>query len=128
MSQLSVRSSAAVAACLFACGCVTPPAPPTASQKVELPAPPPAGEPVGIAGLQATQLRIAFGPPAFVRQDGTAQLWRYDGASCKAFFFLYPDGNSLSVRHVETLPRGQDIAADASCLNALRARGAGPVS
>jgi hypothetical protein len=128
MSQSSVRSLAAMAVCLLTCGCVTSPGAPTASQKVELPAPPPVGEPTGIAGLQAAQLRSTFGTPAFIRQDGTAQLWRYDSAACKAFFFLYPDGNSLSVRHVETLPRGQDIAADASCLGALRARGAGPVS
>jgi hypothetical protein len=128
MSKFAIRPLAAVAGCLLTSGCVTPPASPIASQKVELPAPPPAGEPVGIAGLQATQLRVAFGAPAFVRQDGSAQLWRYDGSSCKAFFFLYPDGNSLSVRHVETMPRGRDIAADASCLNALRARGTGPVS
>ena len=128
MSKFSVRTLTVIAACLLTCGCVTPPAPPNASQTVELPAPPPAGEPAGLAGLQAAQLRVAFGAPAFVRQDGTAQLWRYDGASCKAFFFLYPEGNSLSVRHVETLPRGQDMAADAACLNALRARGTGPVS
>ena len=49
-------------------------------------------------------------------------MWRYDGASCKAFFFLYPAGNSLAVRHVETVPRGAEMAADAGCLNALRAR------
>jgi hypothetical protein len=128
MRQFSDRTLAIIAACLLTCGCVTPPASPNAAQKVELPAPPPVGEPTGIAGLQAAQLRVAFGAPAFIRQDGTAQLWRYDGASCKAFFFLYPEGSSLSVRHVETLPRGQDIAADASCLGALRARGTGPVS
>jgi hypothetical protein len=95
---------------------------------VALPAAPLPGEPAGIAGLDATQLRVAFGAPSFIRQDGTAQLWRYDGGGCKAFFFLYPDGNSLSVRHVETLPRGQQMAADTSCLNALHVRGAGPVS
>ena len=110
------------------CGGVCACAAPTPQPTVALPPAPLAGEPAGIAGLEASQLRVAFGAPAFVRQDGTAQLWRYDGAGCKAFFFLYPDGNSLSVRHVETQPRGQDMAADAACLNALRVHGSAPVS
>jgi hypothetical protein len=56
-------------------------------------------------------------------------MWRYDSAGCRAFFFLYPVGNSLSVRHVETLPRGRDMAADAGCLDSLRAKAAtAPVS
>ncbi|MGD0143645.1 MAG: hypothetical protein ABSC92_10830 [Rhizomicrobium sp.] len=118
MTEFTIRPILAAALCLFVYACATPPAPPA---RVALPAPPPVGEPSGIAGLQASQLRVAFGAPVFVRKDGTAELWRYDGATCKAFFFLYPEGNSLSVRHVETLPRGQDMAADSGCLNALRA-------
>jgi hypothetical protein len=48
-------------------------------------------------------------------------MWRYDGAACKAFFFLYGVPGTEQVRHVETLPRGQTDAADDGCLNALRA-------
>jgi hypothetical protein len=118
MTESTIRPILVAALCVSVYACATPPAPPV---RVALPAPPPVGEPSGIAGLQASQLRVAFGAPVFVRKDGTAELWRYDGASCKAFFFLYPEGNSLSVRHVETLPRGQDMAADSGCLNALRA-------
>jgi hypothetical protein len=86
-----------------------------------LPPAPPAGEPQDVAGMAAAQLRIAFGTPAFVRKDGVAQMWRYDGASCKAFFFLYPSGNDMAVRHVETIPHSAKEAADPICLNALRA-------
>jgi hypothetical protein len=98
-------------------------------QQVALPPAPPPGEPIGIPGLESSQLRVAYGVPTLVRKDGHTEMWRYDGASCKAFFFLYPSGNSLAVRHVETVPRGSDIAADDSCLAAIRARAAStPVS
>ncbi len=66
-------------------------------------------------------LRAAFGQPAFVRKDTGSEMWRYDGAACKAFFFLYPGVSGATiVRHVETLPRGSAIAADENCLALLR--------
>ena len=86
-----------------------------------LPSGPRAGEPAGIVGLNQVQLKSLFGAPAFERQDGAARLWRYDGAACKAFFFFQNDGGKLAVRHVETVPRGSSIAADITCLDALRA-------
>jgi hypothetical protein len=55
-------------------------------------------------------------------------MWRYDGAACKVFFFLYPYAGALLVRHVETLPRGREIAADQACLDSLRPRAPAPVS
>jgi hypothetical protein len=55
-------------------------------------------------------------------------MWRYDGPSCKAFFFLYSDGTSFAVKHVETVPRGHEIAADAICLAQLRRHQNSPVS
>ena len=52
------------------------------------------------------------------RKDGATEMWRYDGAACRAFFFFY--GMPLTVRHVETLPHGAESAADPACLTALR--------
>jgi hypothetical protein len=98
----------------------------TAPDRVALPAAPPRGEPVSTIGLTEADLRVQFGTPAFTRKDGTAQLWRYDGATCRAFFFLYPENNALSVRHVETTPRGADMAADPKCLDALRLHAVSP--
>jgi len=116
-----------VVACLCAALCAC-----AATQKesatVALPLAPPPGEPNGLPGMDASAVRVAFGPPVFVRKDGVAEMWRYDNPSCKAFFFLYPSGASLAVRHVETVPRGHDIAADAGCLEQLRARANNPVS
>jgi hypothetical protein len=100
---------------------------PQASQSV-LPRTQPTGEPADLAGLRPAQLQIVFGTPAIVRKDGGAEMWRYDGPGCKAFFFLYPYGTSLLVRHVETLPRGREMAADQACLDSLRPRAPGPVS
>ena len=56
-----------------------------------------------------------------VRQDGGTEMWRYDGASCRAFFFFQGPAGSQAVRHVETLPAGAASAADPLCLSALRA-------
>ncbi len=87
---------------------------------VHLPSAPPPGEPAGTTGMQEADLRATFGTPAFVRHDGTTQIWRFDGANCKAFFFLYSRDGQTAVWHVETMPRGAGIAADENCLNALR--------
>ncbi|HEU0095881.1 MAG TPA: hypothetical protein VFQ52_05465 [Rhizomicrobium sp.] len=82
-----------------------------------IPAAPPRGEPGAYLNMPDTGLTAAFGKPAFVRQDGVTQMWRYDGEACRAFFFLYGG----AVRHVETLPHGVQSAADSACLTALRA-------
>lgn len=113
-----MRAAVVAIACVLLAACATK-SPPTSM--ASLPPAPPPGEPQDIAGMASAQLRVAFGAPAFVRKDGMAEMWRYDGVSCKAFFFLYPSGNDMAVRHVETIPRGTDKAADPICLNALRA-------
>lgn len=102
--------------CVLLAGCATQP-----RQATSLPAAPPSGEPAGIAGLAPDQVRVAFGTPAFVRKDGQTEMWRYDSPRCRAFFFFYGNAGSEIVRHVETLPRGITMAADVTCLDAMRA-------
>jgi hypothetical protein len=101
---------------LAAAGCAAPKAPP-ASVPSAIPAAPPRGEPSQYLNMPVSALQAAFGKPAFVRKDGATEMWRYDGQSCRAFFFLY----GAAVRHVETLPHGAQGAADIGCLTALRA-------
>jgi hypothetical protein len=114
-----MRLTAVLGVCLLLAACATrPPAEPR--PVVPLPPTAPAGEPAGFIGLSSTDLRGAFGAPTFVRKESGAEMWRYDGSSCRAFFFLYPQGGSEVVRHVETVPRGRDIAADVGCLALLR--------
>src|SRR5271154_4983222 len=95
-------------------GCATqkagPPVAP-AAPTIAIPPAPPQGEPEGFTGMPGPQLRLAFGHPAFVRHDGLTEMWRYDGATCRGFFFLYGEEDHALVRHVETLPRGANAAA-----------------
>ena len=111
---------ACLCAALGACANQPPQQPPQTPSEA-LPAAPPPGEPAWIISMNAQSLRTAFGQPAFVRKDSSSEMWRYDGAACKAFFFLYPGvSGGTVVRHVETLPRGSAIAADENCLAQLR--------
>lgn len=112
-----IRRFALLLTVLAVAGCAAKgPAPQT---QARIPAAPPRGEPGQYMNLAATGLTAALGRPAFVRKDGATEMWRYDGAACRAFFFLY--GSPLAVRHVETLPHGAQSAADMACLTALRA-------
>ena len=106
---------------LAVAGCATeapPPPPVMAPAPGAIPPAPPRGEPGQYLNMAAPGLQAALGRPAFVRKDGSTEMWRYDGAACRAFFFLY--GSPLAVRHVETLPHGAQSAADIECLNALK--------
>ncbi len=107
----------ALGVCLLLGACASqPPSPAT----VPLPPPPPSGEPAGLIGLSANDLRATFGAPSFVRKENGTEMWRYDGKDCRAFFFLYAKDNAQAVRHVETLPHGRDSASDSTCLEFLR--------
>jgi len=113
-----IRRLSCLVLALMAAGCATKaPAPVPASAAI--PPAPRRGEPSLYLNMAAPGLQAAFGRPAFVRKDGATEMWRYDGAACRAFFFLY--GAPLTVRHVETLPHGAENAADMTCLTALRA-------
>ena len=106
-----------------AAGCAAPAAKaPAPAPQTTIPAAPPRGEPGQYLNMAGASLQAAFGKPAFVRKDGATKMWRYDGASCRAFFFLY--GTPAMVRHVETLPHGRESAADMACLTALKSSSA----
>jgi hypothetical protein len=114
-----IRKALVVSTCLLLAACANRAAAP---DRVALPPAPPPGEPPNTIGLSADDMRATFGTPAFVRKDGEMQFWRYNGAACHAFFFLYKQKGVLTVQHVETIPRGAAIAADNACINALRLR------
>jgi hypothetical protein len=119
-----MRRGLTVGLCVLLAACATRP---PQQGLGSVPPPPPPGEPAGATGLSADMLRASYGAPAFTRKDGPTQMWRYDGASCKAFFFLQSGAGGLSVNHVETLPHPANAASDPSCLDALKLR-AKPVS
>jgi hypothetical protein len=115
-----IRRIVAILLVLAAAGCAAQPSRPPPQPQIAsaIPPAPPRGEPGLYLNMAAPGLQAAFGLPAFVRKDGATEMWRYDGAACRAFFFLY--GMPLAVRHVETLPHGAESAADPACLTALR--------
>jgi len=118
------RVTGIIAICVLLAACASQPPQPT---MVRLPPPPPSGEPPGLIGLSAGDVRTAFGTPTFVRKENGAEMWRYDGKDCRTFFFLYTKDSAQAVRHVETLPHGRDSAFDANCLGLLH-DGQRPVS
>ncbi len=112
-----IRKLLTVSACILLAACASrAPIP----DRVELPPAPPPGELPNVLGLSEDAVRATFGEPAFVRRDGDMQFWRYNGAACHAFFFLYKQNGILTVQHVETLPPGAAIGADNACINGLR--------
>jgi hypothetical protein len=115
----ALRRMAVPCLALLVAGCASRQSPPPVPRT---PAPPlaPQVQPDTYLGMGAAALRQAMGPPAFIRKDGGGQMWRYDGAACRAFFFLYDAKTGAAVRHVETLPRGTTGPADPGCLAALR--------
>ncbi|HEX4533664.1 MAG TPA: hypothetical protein VH000_05490 [Rhizomicrobium sp.] len=115
---MTIRFAAIPALCLLLCACAAP------GGKTQVFT----GEPAGLIGLQDAQIRTTFGTPVFVRKDAGTEMWRYDGASCHAFFFFNSTNGALAVHHVETLPHGNGTGADSTCLAALQAHGAKPVS
>ena len=79
------------------------PPPVTPPPEVPIPPAPPRGEPTGYLGLPQANLRAQLGVPQFMRRDGGTQMWRYDGAQCRAFFFLQGPAGAETVLHVETV-------------------------
>jgi hypothetical protein len=75
--------------------------------------------------VDATELRARYGPPDFVRREPDSELWRYDGADCAVFFFLYREGDVLRIRYTESMPRGADMPADPKCVDSLSAHSGG---
>ena len=71
--------------------------------------------------VDAATLRARYGPPDFVRREPDSELWRYDGADCAVFFFLYREGDGLRIRYTESMPRGMGVAADPKCVESLNA-------
>ena len=86
-------------------------------------APPPVAETV-VSKLDEAAVRAEYGAPDFVRKEADSELWRYDGAGCALFLFLYRENDAYLLRYRETLPRGANDPADAACEMSIKARAA----
>lgn len=81
-------------------------------------APRPAEAP-GLLGLLSVDVEGMFGRPRFVRRDGPAQIWQYGTDLCTLNLFLYREGPTFKVRHVEFRNRSADLASSGGCDGAL---------
>lgn len=128
------RASVPLLVALFLSGCAAP-IRTAVPLRTDIPSPPPAGAPLlpppasppAIAApqpLDEAALRAAYGRPDFVRKEEQSELWRYDGAGCALFLFLYRENGALRLRYMESLPRGTSEAADPQCVVSVKARAA----
>jgi len=71
--------------------------------------------PDSLIGLSSDAVTAVLGPPQFRRREAPAQIWRYRTKTCFLDLFLYRDGATLKVAHVEV--RGPDVATigDKAC-------------
>jgi hypothetical protein len=89
-------------------------------QQAALPAALPAfREPARLKGLSTTQIKTAFGSPAFTRRDAPAEIWQYRGRACTLDLFLYDDGAGQTVAHYAM--RGVQPLDERACLMELSA-------
>jgi hypothetical protein len=57
-----------------------------------------------------------LGSPALRRRDAPAELWQYRSPVCVMDVFLYSDGRSSKVMHVELHPRSAEQIPAPACL------------
>ncbi len=69
-------------------------------------------------GLSGAEITSALGrPPAFLRRDGKAEIWRYAGRSCFLDLFFYPKDGARRVAHAELRRReGRTEISESACL------------
>jgi len=71
-----------------------------------------------LASMDEEALAELLGPPVFRRRDAPAEIWQYQGPTCVLDLYLYREGESgpLTVDHIETRAKGNDVLTDAECL------------
>jgi hypothetical protein len=94
-----------------------------ASAPVFVPVPPPvAGKTKSLTEFTADDLRRTYGPPAAVRKEADAEMWRYDVGACRIFFFFSQTESGPLIRLYESLPPGKPGQMDPNCFSALQLR------
>ena len=74
-----------------------------------------------LMGLDGSQLTQIFGPPAFLRREGEAEVWVYRQQGCMGFFYLYAnrqasDRTGGMVRWVEMQKADKVLLENNTCL------------
>src|SRR5258706_16120031 len=69
-----------------------------------------------LVGLDSTIVEQRLGSPALRRRDAPAELWQYRSPLCVMDLFLYSDGRSFKVTHVELRSRSVEQVQAPTCL------------
>jgi len=75
--------------------------------------------PDGLVGMSRDEVTQRLGAPAFTRNEGAAQVWRFDGTACFLDVFLYRDGEDFRVRHVAVRAPSVARADPVACFREL---------
>lgn len=79
-------------------------------------------DPEEFVGYQPDSLLPILGAPDFVRRDGPAQIWQYRAENCVFDLFLYGDGDTSRVTHVELRERRATNETAEACYSRMRAK------
>lgn len=79
-------------------------------------------DPEEFVGYQPDGLLPILGAPDFVRRDGAAQIWQYRAENCVFDLFLYGNGNSSRVAHVDLRERRATDEPVETCFFRMRAK------
>lgn len=69
-----------------------------------------------LVGLDSTMVEQRLGSPVLRRRDAPAELWQYRSPLCVMDVFLYSDGRSFKVMHVELHSRSVEQVQAPTCL------------
>jgi hypothetical protein len=69
-----------------------------------------------LVGLDSTTIEQRLGTPVLRRRDAPAELWQYRSPLCVMDVFLYSDGRSFKVMHVELHSRSVEQVQAPTCL------------
>jgi hypothetical protein len=82
---------------------------------------PPRYNPEEFVGYKPDGLLPILGAPDFVRRDGPAQIWQYREKNCVFDVFMYREGDTSRVNHVELRERGETDEPAEACFARMRA-------
>ena len=104
---------------LVLAGCATRPQPQQPVQQIPQPEQPTSPQARQIMGLTPNELVGHFGKPALQIREGNSLKLQFRGRACVLDAYLYPQGATYRVTHVDTRsPSGADMD-QAACIFAL---------
>ena len=73
-----------------------------------------------LLGFDNDDLSDLFGSPSLELEEPPATIWQYRATYCVVDIFLYPDGGTNRVNHVEVRGRQSDKIDKSTCFAAIK--------